>query len=84
MVRGHGINPKVDFVFRLLFSSEQNKDLLISLINSVIEPAIRIVDVTIKNPFNLATYRSAKESILDNACMGAFDLGAPPPEMAIV
>jgi len=59
------INPKVDFVFRLLFGSERNKDLLISLINSVVEPDIKIVDVIIKNPFNLADRVEFKESILD-------------------
>ena len=59
------LNPKIDFVFRRLFGSEENKDLLISLINSVVEPTPHIVDVTIKNPFNLAAYRDAKESILD-------------------
>ena len=30
------LNPKIDFVFRKLFSSEENKDLLIALINSVV------------------------------------------------
>ena len=59
------LNPKIDFVFRKLFGSEENKDLLISLINSVVSPTPDIVDVTIKNPFNLAAYQSAKESILD-------------------
>jgi predicted transposase/invertase (TIGR01784 family) len=58
-------NPKIDLVFRKLFGSEENKDLLISLINSVVEPRFRITDVTIKNPFNLVTYRQSKESILD-------------------
>lgn len=59
------INPKIDFVFRRIFGSEENKDVLISLINSVIEPDIHIVDLSIKNPFNLAAYRKAKGSILD-------------------
>ena len=59
------LNPKIDFVFRRLFGSEENKDLLISLINSVVDPSPHIVDVTIKNPFNLADYRGSKESILD-------------------
>jgi len=59
------INPKVDFVFRLLFGTDKNKDLLISLINSVVEPDIKIVDVIIKNPFNLAERTEFKESILD-------------------
>lgn len=59
------LNPKIDFVFRKLFGSEQNKDLLISLINAVIEPDPPIVSVEIKNPFNLASYRKEKQSILD-------------------
>jgi predicted transposase/invertase (TIGR01784 family) len=59
------LNPKIDYVFRRLFGSDENKDLLISLINSVVDPKPAIVDLTIKNPFNLADYRDAKESILD-------------------
>lgn len=59
------INPKMDIVFRKLFGSEENRDILTSLINSVIEPASPIVGVEIKSPFNLATYQGAKESILD-------------------
>jgi len=49
-------NPKIDLVFRKLFGSEENKDLLISLINSVVEPHIHVTAVVIKNPFNLADY----------------------------
>ncbi|WP_201786620.1 PD-(D/E)XK nuclease family transposase, partial [Clostridium tepidiprofundi] len=30
------LNPKVDFVFKKLFGSEENKDILISFINSVL------------------------------------------------
>ena len=59
------ISPKTDFVFRKLFGSDENKDLLISLINSVVGPELRITDVTIKNPFNLSEYPRLKESILD-------------------
>jgi len=59
------ISPKIDFVFHKLFGSEQNKDLLISLINSVVAPTPYVVEVTLKSPFNLADYRDAKVSILD-------------------
>ena len=59
------LNPKIDFIFRKLFGSEENKDLLISLLNAVVEPEPPIVDVTLKTPFNLAAYQGAKESILD-------------------
>ena len=54
-----GENPKPtgDLVFRKLFGSEENKDLLISLINSVVEPNLHLTDVVIKNPFNLAAYK---------------------------
>jgi len=64
-MRRRDLNPKIDLVFRKLFGSEENKDLLISLINSVVEPRIHVTDVVIKNPFNLATYKGAKESIVD-------------------
>jgi predicted transposase/invertase (TIGR01784 family) len=59
------LNPKIDFVFRKLFGVEENKDILIALINSVVEPDMRLTDVTIKNPFNLASYLDEKESVLD-------------------
>ena len=30
------LNPKIDFVFKKLFGSEENKDILISFINSIL------------------------------------------------
>ena len=68
-MRGVNPNPTVDFVFRKLFGSEENKDLLISLINSIVEPRLHLTDVIIKNPFNLAAYKGAKESIVDIKAM---------------
>jgi len=59
------INPRVDFAFKKLFGSEENKDLLISLINSIISKEEQIVEVELKNPYNLADYRAGKISILD-------------------
>ena len=32
------INPKVDIAFKKLFGSEENKDILLSFINSVLLP----------------------------------------------
>ena len=58
------INPKVDFAFKKLFGSEENKDLLISLINAVIPEEGHIVELELKNPYNLADYRKGKISIL--------------------
>lgn len=59
------INPRVDFAFKKLFGSEENKDLLISLINSIVSEQEQIVEVELKNPYNLADYRAGKMSILD-------------------
>jgi predicted transposase/invertase (TIGR01784 family) len=59
------INPRIDFAFKKLFGSEENKDLLIGLINSIIEPNDKIEEVTLRNPYNLADYLQDKMSILD-------------------
>ncbi len=59
------INPRVDFAFKKLFGSEENKDLLISLINAIVSEQEQVVEVTLKNPYNLADYRAGKMSILD-------------------
>ena len=59
------INPRVDFAFKKLFGSEENKDLLISLINAIIPDEERITEIELKNPYNLADYRAGKISILD-------------------
>ena len=57
------INPRVDFAFKKLFGSEENKDLLISLLNAIL-PDAKISEVELKNPFNLADYQAGKISIL--------------------
>lgn len=59
------INPCVDFAFKKLFGSEENKDLLISLINAIVSEQEQVVEVELKNPYNLADYRAGKMSILD-------------------
>ncbi|WP_330375476.1 Rpn family recombination-promoting nuclease/putative transposase [Inediibacterium massiliense] len=58
------INPKVDLAFKKLFGSEENKDLLISFINSILIDE-QIEDITIKNPYNVSNYINGKMSILD-------------------
>jgi predicted transposase/invertase (TIGR01784 family) len=60
------INPKVDFAFKKLFGSEENQDLLISLLNAIIASSeAPIVALELKNPYNLADYQAGKMSILD-------------------
>jgi len=59
------INPRVDFAFKKLFGSEENKDLLLSLINAILDLDPPIAEVVLKNPYNLADYKAGKLSILD-------------------
>jgi predicted transposase/invertase (TIGR01784 family) len=59
------ISPKIDYAFRKVFGSEGNTDILISLINSVVEPDLRLTEVAIKNPFILSDYLEHKTNILD-------------------
>jgi len=59
------INPRVDFALKKLFGSEENKDLLMSLINAIVSEHEQVVEVELKNPYNLADYRAGKMSILD-------------------
>jgi predicted transposase/invertase (TIGR01784 family) len=59
------INPRVDFAFKKLFGSEENKDLLMSLINAIVSEEEQVVEVELKNPYNLADYQAGKMSILD-------------------
>ncbi|KOF58266.1 transposase [Clostridium sp. DMHC 10] len=59
------LNPKVDFAFKKLFGSEENKDILIAFINSIIDENEQIKDIELKNPYNIADYRKGKMTILD-------------------
>ncbi len=59
------ISPKVDFAFKKLFGSEENKDLLLSLINAILSKEHQVEDLELKNPYNLADYQAGKMSILD-------------------
>ena len=46
------VNPRVDFAFKKLFGSEENKDLLMSLINSIISQEEQVVELEL-NPQRL-------------------------------
>ena len=43
------LNPKIDFVFKKIFGSEENPKILIGFLNAVLKPIIPIVEVEIKN-----------------------------------
>ncbi len=61
------INPVRDIFIKFLFGSEENKDLLLSFINAVLEDADfpLITSVEHKNPFNYRNFILDKDSILD-------------------
>src|SRR5436305_1927234 len=62
-----GIDPKVDIVFKRLFGTEANADLLIDLLNAVLAfpPARAVAAVEILNPFNEKEALDDKLSVLD-------------------
>jgi predicted transposase/invertase (TIGR01784 family) len=51
------LNPKVDFAFKKLFGSEENKDLLISFINAILPEEKQVKSVELKNPYNISNYK---------------------------
>ena len=59
------INPRVDFAFKKLFGSEENKDILLPFLNAILPPQDQIVALELKNPYNLKDYPTDKMSILD-------------------
>jgi len=59
------LNPKVDFAFKKLFGSEENKEILISFINSIISEENQIKSLELKNPYNISNYIKGKMTILD-------------------
>jgi len=59
------ISPRVDIAFKKIFGVEENKDLLISLINSIVGEEDQVVTVTLLNPYNPKSFKQDKLSILD-------------------
>jgi predicted transposase/invertase (TIGR01784 family) len=64
------ISPRVDLAFKKIFGVEENKDLLISLINSIVSEADQVADVTLLNPYNPKNFKLDKLSILDIKAKG--------------
>ena len=59
------INPSVDLAFKKIFGVEENKDLLMALINSIVSEEDQVSSITILNPYNPQNFRNDKLSILD-------------------
>lgn len=64
------VNPRVDIAFKKIFGVDENKDLLISLINSIVSEEDQVVDVTLLNPYNQQNFKEEKFSILDIKAVG--------------
>ena len=54
------ITPRVDIAFKKIFGVEENKDLLISLINSIVGESDQVSDVTLLNPYNPQNFKTDK------------------------
>lgn len=59
------LNPRVDFAFKKLFGSEENKDLLKSFVNSVLGEEDQVEELELKNPYTLKNFAHDKFSIFD-------------------
>ena len=66
----YGINPRVDLAFKKIFGVEENKDLLMSLINSIVSKADQVADITLMNPYTPKNFKDDKFSILDIKARG--------------
>ena len=64
------ISPRVDVAFKKIFGVEENKDLLISLINSIVSKEDQIADLTLLNPYNPQNFYRDKLSVLDIKAKG--------------
>jgi len=59
------ISPRVDLAFKKIFGVEENKDLLIALINAIVGTEDQVKDVTLLNPYNPKNFKQDKLSIID-------------------
>ncbi len=59
------LNPKIDLVFKKIFGTEHNKNILKSLINSILPQNEQVVELTIKNPYNETDFVGDKLSVVD-------------------
>ncbi|WP_155810526.1 PD-(D/E)XK nuclease family transposase [Rickettsia bellii] len=58
------VNPRVDLAFKKIFGVEENKDLLISLVNSIVGKEDQIVEATLLNPYNPKNFKADKLFVL--------------------
>jgi len=58
-------DPKEDFIFKMIFGIEENKSILISLLNSILKGRPYINDVTLENNEISKIFKDGKSSRLD-------------------
>ena len=64
------INPYTDFGFKKLFGTEQNKELLISFLNALLQGEQTVKDVTYLNTEHLGTQEIDRRAVFDVYCEG--------------
>ncbi|WCR56307.1 Rpn family recombination-promoting nuclease/putative transposase [Rickettsia asembonensis] len=64
------VNPRVDLAFKKIFGVKENKDLLISLINSILTKENQVKEVTLLNPYNPKSFLNDELSVLDIKAKG--------------
>ena len=64
------VNPRIDLAFKRIFGVEQNKDLTVSLLNSIVSEEDQVEDITLLNPYNPKHFAEDKLSILDIKARG--------------
>ncbi|MGE5343066.1 MAG: Rpn family recombination-promoting nuclease/putative transposase [Candidatus Omnitrophota bacterium] len=62
------VDPRNDVAFKKIFGNENKKEILISFLNNILNfsgTSKEIIDITIKNPYQVPRLKGLKESILD-------------------
>ena len=64
---GTGIDPKVDYAFKRVFGREENRNVLLHLLNALLEDSLpqKIREVELLNPFSDRDAENDKLSVLD-------------------
>ena len=64
------INPRVSIAFTKIFGVKENEDLLLSLINSIVDPADQVSELTLLNPYGYKSFYDDGCSTLDIKALG--------------
>lgn len=60
-----GIKPTVDFAFKRIFGTPENRPILRALLHAVLQPVEPIVELHLLNPFSYQEFEGDKLSVLD-------------------